>query len=447
MNTNLSRRRVLRGTMGGMAITVGLPYLDCFLNSNGDALAATGEPLPVCFGTWLQSMGLTPGFWVPKTTGPNYENNDHYESVGGLKVLEPYKDRINIFSGMKYFLDGRAHRTHTTGPQIATTGGIPRGNISAPSIDSLIADQIGTKTRFRSLEVCMSGSDMSWSRRSGSSRNPSEGSPSKLYTRIFGPDFQDPNTTDFTPDSAVMARRSVLSSVGDQRKSILNRLGAADRARLDEYFTALREIEQQLALELQEPAPLDACRVPEQPDEAKPTAVVDDAARNAKLFAGLLTYALACGQTRIFNVTVDSEAMRQAGSPMTWHIYSHEEPVDETLGYQKETTWFIHWTNMVLIDFLQTLDGVREGSGSVLDRLVVLWQTDHQDAKTHSLHDIPVMTIGNASGRLKTGIHVAVPSDPVTRVGLTVQQALGVPVASWGEYSNETSKTITEILA
>ena len=47
----VSRRRVLRGTMGGAAVTVGLPFLDAFLNNNGTALAATGQPLPVRFGT------------------------------------------------------------------------------------------------------------------------------------------------------------------------------------------------------------------------------------------------------------------------------------------------------------------------------------------------------------------------------------------------------------
>ncbi len=57
----LSRRRVLRGMMGGAAVTVGLPFLDCFLDSNGTALAPTGTPLPVCFGTWFYGCGLNPG--------------------------------------------------------------------------------------------------------------------------------------------------------------------------------------------------------------------------------------------------------------------------------------------------------------------------------------------------------------------------------------------------
>src|SRR5690606_4380180 len=124
-----------------------------------------------------------------------------------------------------------------TGFQIATTGGIPYGSESAPSIDTVIAEAIGTKTRFRSIEVSLSGSRQSSSRRSGSAVNPSEVSPAGLYTRLFGPGFSAQNAAECEPDPLIMARRSVLSAVTDQRQSVMKTLGTADRARLDEYFT------------------------------------------------------------------------------------------------------------------------------------------------------------------------------------------------------------------
>ena len=67
-------------------------------------------------------------------------------------------------------------------------------------------------------------------------------------------------------------------------------------------------------------------------------------------------------------------------------------------------------------------------------------------AKVHSLDDMPILTAGSAGGRMKTGIHVAAKGDPSTRVGLTVQQAVGVPINSWGTDSMQTSKTITEVM-
>src|ERR1700744_1068047 len=98
MNPIFNRRRVLKGMMGGAAVTVGLPFLDCFLDASGTALA-DGAPLPVCFGTWFFGLGLNPGFWEPKTIGANYDLPPE------LQPLAPLKHKINIYSGMKAFLD------------------------------------------------------------------------------------------------------------------------------------------------------------------------------------------------------------------------------------------------------------------------------------------------------------------------------------------------------
>ena len=440
MTKLITRRNILRGTTAGAGATVALPFLDCFLDSSGTALAATGAPLPHCYGTWWQGLGLTPGRWIPDKVGKGYENKAE------LKMFDRYKDRMNIISGTKYFLDGRPLETHTTGWQIASEGGIPTGVNSGPSMDSIIADTIGTRTRFRSLEVSLDGSRGSYSKRAGSASNPSEPSPLGLYTRIFGTGFKDPNAADFTPDPAVVLRRSVLSYVTDERKSMMDQVGAADKARLDEYFTGLRQIEQQLDIELQKPAPLQACIVPGQMEETKPGREVGEVTRSNKLMAKLVAQALACGQTRVFNVVIGANGLRQPGSQQNWHMLTHEEPVDDKLGFQKETTWFIEWANQTFVDFIKELDGVREGSGSVLDRVVILWQTDHGYARTHTMDALPILMVGNAGGRLKTGLHVTANGDPATRVGLTVHQALGVSVKNWGLLSNETSKTITEIL-
>ncbi|MBX7198850.1 MAG: DUF1552 domain-containing protein [Rhodospirillaceae bacterium] len=438
MNKLVNRRRVLRGAAG---ITVGLPFLDCFLNSSGTALAATNAQLPVCFGTWWQGLGMTPGRWVPDKVGAGYEVKVE------MRALTPFRDKMNIISGTKYFMDGRPLETHTTGWQIGSTGRIPLGINSGASLDSQIADVIGTKTRFRSIEVSLDGSTQSYSKRAGSASNPSEGSPSKLYARIFGPEFKDPNAADFTPDPKVMARRSVLSYVADERKDVMKQLGASDRARLDEYFSALRQIEQQLDIELQKPAPLAACTVPTAFGETQPGKDIVEAGKNSKLFGGLLAHALACGQTRVFNINVGAGGLRKAGSTQGWHSWTHEEPIDEKLGYQKEVTSFIEWGNETFAELLRQLEGVKEGSGNVLDRTVILWQSDHGIARTHTMDFLPILTVGKAGGRLKTGIHVSAAGDPATRVGLTMQQIMGVPLSSWGALSNETSKTVTEIVA
>ncbi len=442
----IPRRTVLRGILQGGAVTVGLPLLDCFLNGNGTALAS-GAPLPVCFGTWFWGCGLNPARWVPATTGPGYE------MAIELQPLARFRERMNIYSGMTAHLDGKPNPPHFMGPAAISTGSVLQNGLvpNVPSIDTLVAAVIGTRSRFRSLEVACTGNPAnSHSVRAGSVVNPSEVSPLALYARVFGAEFRDPNAADFTPDPAVMVRRSVLSAVGAQSKDFVKAVGPADRARLDEYFTSLRELEQQLDIELQKPAPLEACTVPANSADNPVGTVLETALANHRLFARILAHALACGQTRVVNVAFSEglSPIRMAGEANTQHLFTHEDPVDEKLGYQPNVAKFIQPIMNGFATLLTELDSIREGDRTLLDRAVVFASTDHGFAKIHTLDNIPMMTVGGAAGRMKTGIHFAAgKGDPVSRVGLTIQQALGVPVSVWGTGSNQTSKTITEVMA
>ena len=190
----IGRRTVLRGMLkGGAAVSVGLPVLECFLNTSGTAYAATAgaaaAPLPPCFGTWFWGLGLTPNHWEPATTGPDYELPEH------LAGLQPIKSKMNLFSGMQVFLDGKVNQNHYSGAQGQATGMVSRnGGDYSTSIDTIIGEQIGRGTRFRSLEAtCDGDSSASWSARGSSGLNPSETSPLALYARLFGDGFQDPN--------------------------------------------------------------------------------------------------------------------------------------------------------------------------------------------------------------------------------------------------------------
>src|SRR5579862_4920582 len=143
---NLSRRQVMRGMLGGTAVTVALPLLECFLDQNGTAYAATGKSLTPCFGSWFFALGLVPRIWIPKEIGGQYLLPDH------IKVLEPIRTKLNIYSGMQVMLDGKANQNHYTGAQCQMTGIVTRtASEYNTSIDATIGDQIGTRTRFRSL--------------------------------------------------------------------------------------------------------------------------------------------------------------------------------------------------------------------------------------------------------------------------------------------------------
>jgi len=423
---------------------MGLPLLNLFLNDNGSALAATGQRIPVRFGTWIWGCGFIPEKWIPEQSG------SEFILPADLQPLEAYKDKLALFSGFDVKLDGVPNKPHVTGCLGLRTGvPVPDYQVEAPTIDVMVADAIGKDTRFRSLEVSTSGVQRSYSYRSKNSPNPSETSPLALYQRIFGEGFQDPNAVSFKPDPKVMVHKSVLSAVAEDRKRLMRQVGAEDRHRLDEYFTSLRQLEQQLALQLEPPAPVENFVIPDAPAEMELNSEMDTVMSTHKIMAELLARALQCNQTHVVNVLLSDTTsnLRRAGSTTTHHTLTHEEPVNPKLGYQEQVGWFATRSMEAWKDFLDALEAIPEGDGTLLDNCLILAHSDCSIAKSHAVEGIPTMLAGNAGGKVRTGFHLAGGADPISRIGLSVQQVLGLPVESWGTRSMETRKTISEIFA
>jgi hypothetical protein len=441
LDESLGRRRVLRGMLGGTAITVGLPLLDVFLNANGDALA-DGQEMPLCFVSWFVGLGLNHGRWEPKKLGAGYDMNTE------TACLQEMRHKINVYSGLRAILDGNANQVHFTGSQTNLTGSASKDNIQ-PSLDVLIADAIGSATRFRSIEASCDGTGYSLSRRSAQVTNPSEVSPVALYTRIFGPEFVDPNAAAFMPDPRIMVRRSALSAISDSRQNLAQKLGSADRARLDQYFTSLRELEQRLEVQLQKPAPMKSCTKATDPGEVTVNTDIKNALSNNKIFASLIAHALVCGQTQVANIAFSQgvSSIRDSGSPTSMHTQSHEDPIDPATGIQTKLSELQMECLTGYRDLIVTMDGIKEGDKTLLDRSIVLFSSDVGNAAVHGLEDMPFFTAGGANGRLKTGIHVSASGDTVARVGYTIQHAMGLSPGSWGTESNRTNKVFSEVLA
>lgn len=437
----INRRQLLRGMYKGTAVGLGLPLLDLFLNDNGTALA-NGDKLPTCFGTWNWGLGLCPGAWAPEKTGSDYELRPQ------MAALKPVQDKINIYSGMQVFLDGPS-QVHFTACQCAMTGKAtdPAAGYGR-TLDHIIGDKLSVRTRFPYLNTTCSGNpNYTWSSRGSGGMTPAEISPLALYQRIFGAGFQDPNSDEFTPDPAVMLRHSLLSYVADERQDIVSRVGADDKNKLDAFFTSLRDLEQKLALELEKPQPMAACTGPsEAPERDRSTVALPDVLDTHHLMTRLIAHALACGQTRIFNLALDRDVV-YPGDPRNNHVYSHEEGIDATLGYQPKTYWFATQYMEAFRDLVATLDSIQEGAGTLLDRTLVMGFSDHGNARIHSVTELPLLTAGRANGGMKTGLHVSAQGDSITRVGLTCLQALGIPANSWGEGSNRVTQVFTEVLA
>lgn len=443
-----NRRTVLKGMLGASAITVGLPILDCFLDANGTAFAS-GAPIPTRFGTWFWGCGINAARWFPEKVGSDFDIKDE------LRPIAPYKNKIDVFSGFNCILGGKPNLNHWSGIMATMTGACPlkggmgSGTAEAPTLDCLVSDAIGSGSRFRSLEIACTGqAGVSYSMRAGSTVNASEVDPVSLYRRIYGSGFQDPNAAEFKPDPAIMLRQSVLSSVKDERARLMNSVGAVDRARVDQYFTSIREMEQQLGLMLQKPAPAQACVLPKEPAQVEEGPVWDVALKSHDVLGQLIVMALACNQTRVFNIALSTAAsnLRKPGSAVSFHELTHEEPIDETLGYQPESTFFMEKSMSAFASMLSMLDAVKEGDGTLLDHSLVLATSESNYAKLHSIDSLPIMVAGTAGGRWKSGLHINGKGEPSSRVGLTIQQALGMPVGNWGIDAMATSKPITEVL-
>jgi len=445
MNRKFSRRSVLRGALMGTSITVGIPVLDYFLGRSGLAYA-DGTPIPIRFATYFWGLGLTPGRWVPKTLGPNYD------SMPELSSLESLKSKVSVFSGFRVLLDGRPNYQHWTGQGAVMTGNAPTVNrkFDGNTFDTVVADSIGTGVRFRSIEFTPFGkASLSYSTRGNSNFNPAETTPLALYQRIFGEGFQDPNSPTWTPDPAIILRKSALSAVSEQRRALMSEVGSEDRQRLDQYFSSVRETEEQLAVLLERPAPAEACVVPDAVTEDTISKKSTTVLANNKLMSRLIAMALACNQTRVVNgvFTGATSEMYLPGDSKIYHLHTHDEAVDEKLGYQPNSAKLAEASIQGFADFLHELDAVAEGGGTLLDRMVVLGYSDTGYAKIHSTDNIPLFIAGGAGGRHRGGMHVASSGDPVTRVALTAANLAGAPLGSWGRGSMETANVVTEVIA
>ena len=433
----LNRRKFLKGALNGGVITVGLPLLDIFLNDNGTAYA-DGTPIPMRFG-------MSESIFVPKKTGANFDLPEE------IAALAPIQDHINLYTNFHVFKDDAPNLCHHSGWVVLRSGIAPMTSQNKPgeTIDVAVSRQIGNATRFRSLSATATGDNRnSFSYEGGNSVNAPEWSPLRFYQRLFGEEFQNPNAETFTPDPKVMVRKSALSAVQEDTKKLEQTLGANDRARLDQYFTGLRDLERRFDLQLTKPDPREACIVLEEP-EILPTGLdADLVAKRHRMMTDLMLMAVACDQTRVFNMFYAHafSSTIKPGYDKPHHTATHEEAVDAELGYQPNVSWFTRRAMDEWAYYVDALANFKEGDGSLLDNSFIYATTDQSFAKLHAIDGIPMFSAGAAGGRVKTGLHIDGGGSPGCRLGYTAQRLMGLDIESWGDKSNTTSSEIGEIL-
>jgi hypothetical protein len=394
---HLSRRNFLRGIgVGGAAIRIGLPPLETMFNSHGTAYAASAKEPAGAIGSrfvlWFNGNGIPEKYWIPAETGSGYE------LTPCLTPLAPFRKDIHILTGLdnpaaRMPGPGNDHHRSMSG-MVSGTPFTGRG-AGGPSIDQIIAGRLGSKSRFRSLQigVCQESHgesihrNMSWA---GYDRAlPPELVPHNLFDRIFG-----------AKESGWLRRKqSVLDAVRDDFTDLNSTLGKQDQRRLEEHLASVRDIERAI---LSLPPEYKQVVEPEDGGDVK------DYPRIAKIQTDLLVHALASRQTRVatYMLTKCQSLVRLPWlgyTTLRHHDYTHTNA--DSPRAQRILRDICRWHVEEFAYLLAKLKSIPEGDGTLLDHTSVLFLHEHAEANIHKNNGLAAIVAGH---RIPAGKHTKV---------------------------------------
>jgi len=332
--------------------------------------------------------------------------------VSGLEVRVP--NEIPHFSGAAGFLSGHA-----------PLGEEGDNTFAAPSVDQVIAAEIGGETLYRSLEFgAYPGGGLSFT--GPNSNNPPESSPHAMFERLFGTGFVVPGD-DPVIDPKLGLRRSVLDAILEQTSTLRARVGAADAERLDQHFSGIRDLETRLALMQENPPNLESCQHPIEPPAEE---AIESLSQRNRLLVDLGVMAFACDQTRVFTdfLTHPVHNFIFPGTDAGQHQLTHDELDPQPMVHDTVIQAMDEFRYMV-----EALQAVPEGDATLLDHCSILATSDVSLGRTHALDEFPIITAGTGGGRLKTGIHYRSETrENASHVMLSLVRSMGIVASSFG---------------
>ena len=394
----LSRRRFLRGiSLTGAAVRVGLPPLAAMFNSNGTAYAAAAKnpaiaPIETRFLVWFNGNGIPERYWIPAETGPDYELTP---CLAPLKSVREYVHVISGIDNVAARLNGQGNGHFTALCGLTTGTSFTGRGASGPSIDQLLAAKIGAKSRFHSLQIGVAQEshgenvhrNMSWA---GFERAlPPEMIPQNLFDRLFG----------VKNESWVDRKKSVLDLVLSDVNEITPALGQADRQRLDEHLTSVRDLERAISS-----LPPDYGKNLKEPEDITD---LTDYPRIAKIQSDLLVHAFASGQTRVASYMLTK---CQSLTRFPWlglagnrhHDYTHNNA--GSAQQQRILRDICRWHVEEFAYLLERMKSIPEGDGNLLDHTCAVYLHEHAEANSHKCNGLAILLAGGA-GKMKTGLH------------------------------------------
>lgn len=427
----LSRRALLRGAGAALA----LPWLDAMR----PALAGPAPAPPLRLAFVFAPNGQRMDAWTPKQEGAGWA------LTPTLEPFRAHRKHLLVLSGLTIHGgraqgDGPGDHAREGGSFLTCAHPFKTGGAdlrAGVSVDQLLAGHLAGAAPFASLEVglepgrgggvcdsgysCAYSNNISW--RTESQPSAKETDPRAVFARLFG----DPEAAESAAARAARAadRRSVLDLARADVKRLLGKVGPADRRKLDEYLSAVREVEQRLARDATSDA---LVPVPEglRGGGAYPERV--------RLFYELLVLAFQADRTRVATCMLGNAGSNLSyaflGVPEGHHDLSHhggDAGKLDKIGrinrfHAEQAAWF-----------LDRLAAVREEGDTLLDRSLVLYASALADGNAHAHHDLPVLLAGRGGG-VRTGRHERYPAEtPMANLYLSLLQRAGLRVESFAD--------------
>ncbi len=392
-----------RTFLGGVGVMLALPAL---------GRAAEIAP-PRRLVTIQTNQGIMPHLFFPEQPGRDFALTPY------LQVLEPLRQQFTVFSHVSHpGVDGG----HSNEVSFLTGAPHPAGAgfRNSISVDQFAAEQIGNQTRFASLVIAASNSgDRSMSYNRSGVLIPPETSAAALYRKLF---VQGTAQEIAARVNDLRAGRSLLDTVRERARRLEKSAAVADRRRLDQYFTSIRELEQQLLqAESWEQRPKPQVTMPQPPEMKEPAQLIS----RLRTTLDVIKLALETDSTRVVSLFVQPLGVLNEIPEVSHETHSlthHGNRPEMIAELQKiETAQF-----QTLRGFLEGLQGVNEAGSTLLDRTSVLYGTCMGNANGHTNKDWPMMLVG---GDFKHGQHLAFARDknePLGKLFVTLLQRLGI---------------------
>lgn len=437
----IPRRTFLRG----LGTAVALPLLDAMMPTRVFAAGASAGQTPIRMAFLFVPNGMHMPDWTPAREGPNFD----FPKI--LQALRPVKRDLLVLSGLTHDKgrgNGDGPGDHARSAGVFLTGVQPLKSEGAEvragvSVDQKVAKQIGHLTRFPSLEIgtekgrqsgkCDSGyacpysNNISW--RDAATPMTKEVSPRAAFERLFAGDLG--REVSERQARRRLFKKSILDFVLEDAHALSGKVGGRDRVKLDEYLSAVREIERRIERAESETRDRSTVVSGQAPPEETPSSYEE----HIRLMGDVMILAFQADVTRVCTFMLANEGSNRSyrfiGVNEGHHTLSHHQNDPVKLGKISNINEF-HAKQFAYL--VQRMKSTPEGDGSLLDNCMILYGAGISDGNRHNNENLPIVIAGKAGGTIRTGRHVRYDFEtPMSNLFLSMMDRMGVHADTFGD--------------